>query len=130
MDLAKEWQSRRWRRLLNVIDRLPRHSAYFEALCDDEEMAEHLARQPEPKDTKPRRRMSEWNATVELLTAVLNRLGELTQAVAALGGAKPRKVPSAPYPVTAIERIRNRKRQDKHRSLVARVLPGKNITPT
>lgn len=129
MDLAKEWQSRRWRRLLNIIDRLPRHSAYFEALCDDEEMAEHLARQPESK-SQPRRRMSEWSATVELLTAVLNRLSELIQAVAALGGAKPRKVPSAPYPVTALDRVRNRKRLEKHRSLVARVLPHKANPPT
>lgn len=126
LDLATEWRSRRWRRLLNIIDHLPRHSAYVEAMANDEQLAEHLARQPEPKqDNQSRRRMSDWSPDVELLTSILNRLGELVQAVAVLGGAKPRKVPPAPHPVTAMDRARNRRRFEKHRSLAARVLSGR-----
>lgn len=125
MDLATEWRSRRWRRLLNIIDRLPRDSAYVEALSDDEQLAEQMIRQPDPPKA-PRRRMADWSPTVELLTAILDRLGEVTMTIAALGGAKPRKFPRAPHPVTAFERIRNRKREAKHRSVVARLLPGKN----
>jgi hypothetical protein len=71
----------------------------------------------------PTRRMRDWSPTVELLTAVLNRLGELVQAVAALGGASPRQLPPAPHPVTAVDRVKTRNRKAKHAALVARVLP-------
>jgi transposase len=107
-----------------MIDRLPRDSAYFEALTDDEELAVQIAATaPEPNKRPAHRRMTDWSPTVEVLTAILDRLAELTQTVAALGGAKPRKVPRAPHPVTAMERVRNRRRQQKHESLVSRVLP-------
>lgn len=130
LDLATEWRRRRWRRLLNIIDRLPRDSAYFEALCEDEDLAVRMAGMPEPKKRQATRRMGEWSPTVEILTAILDRLAELTQAVAALGGAKPRKVPRAPHPVTAVERVRTRNRQRSHESLVARVLPGRQPPPS
>jgi hypothetical protein len=125
LDLATEWRRRRWRRLLNIIDRLPRDSAYFEALTEDEELANRMASAPEPEKRKPHRRMADWSPTVEILTAILDRLAELTQAVAALGGAKPRRLPRAPHPVTAIERVRSRRRQQHHESLVSRVLPNR-----
>lgn len=132
LDLAAEWRARRWRRLLNIIDRLPRDSAYIEALTEDEQLAEQLLRRQtgQPAAAKPRRRMSDWSPTVEMLTAILDRLGELTQAVAALGGAKPRQVPRAPYPVTAADRVRNRKRHEQHRSLVSRLLPPRDQRST
>lgn len=128
LDLATEWRSRRWRRLLNIIDQLPRDSRYVEAMSLDEQLAERLL--DRPTDRKPpRRRLSDWSVQVELLTAILDRLGELTQAIAALGGAKPKKVPSAPVPATAMDRLRNRKRFEKHHSLVSRVLPPRQ-SPT
>jgi hypothetical protein len=103
---------------------LPRDSVYVDALTSDDEFAEAVLAQGEP-DGKPQRRMADWSPTVELLTAIFDRLGELTQAVGALGGAKPRKVTRAPHPVTALARIRQRRRFDAHRALVARVLPPK-----
>lgn len=130
MDLAAEWRSRRWRRLLNIIDHLPRDSAYFEALTEDVDLAERIASRPEPKSSAPKRRMTDWSPTVELLSAVVDRLAELTQAVASLGGAKPRKLPCAPRPVTAMERVRNRKRYEKHRALTERVLRRSPAEPT
>lgn len=72
---------------------------------------------------KPTRRVSEWTPAVELLSGIFDRLGEQTQVTAALGGANPRKVPTAPYPATAIERARHRRRIQNHRALVARVIP-------
>ncbi len=130
LDLATEWRSRRWRRLLNLIDQLPRTSRYAEAMAQDDRLAEQLirSRAQEPPG-KTRRRMSDWSVQVELLTAILNRLGELTQAVAVLGGAKPKKVSSAPVPLTAFDRARERERARKHRSVVARVLPNKANPP-
>jgi hypothetical protein len=127
LDLATEWRSRRWRRLLGIIDQLPRDSRYVEAVTQDEQLAERWADRKEKSDTGPKRRMADWSVQVELLTAILNRLGEATQAIAALGGAKPRKVPPAPVPTTAMDRIRNRKRFEKHKALAARVL---NRPPT
>lgn len=124
LDLATEWRSRRWRRLLNIIDRLPRTSAYVEAMIADEQLAEQLIDdKSEDERQKPSRRMSDWSVEVELLTYIFDRLGELTQAVAALGGAKPRQPQRAPYPATAMQRVRERRRKQRHLELVARVLP-------
>lgn len=125
LDLAVEWRRRRWRRLLNIIDHLPRHSLFIEAVTQDEAIAEQLLDNP-PKDqpaSKPTRRMSEWSPVVELLTVAVNRLAELTQAVAAIGGAKPRKITPAPFPETVLEKLRKRRRDRNHRALVALVLP-------
>lgn len=90
-------------------------------MSQDEKLAEMLADRPK-SDKAPTRRMSDWSPQVELLTAILNRLGEVAQAIAALGGAKPKKVPSAPYPVTALDRVRSRKRFQRHHALSARIL--------
>jgi hypothetical protein len=84
---------------------------------------------PAEDKSAPGRRMSDWSAQTELLTAILNRLGEMTQALASLGGAKPRPVPPAPVPVGALEKVRNRRRLQKHKSLVARLLPNRGPDP-
>lgn len=128
LDLATEWRSRRWRRLLNVIDHLPRDSAYVEALTNDDAFAEAVLAQDIPAG-KPTRRMADWSPTVELMSSILDRLGEVVQAVAALGGAKPRKIAAAPRPVTARDRVAHRRRMENHRALVARVLPGRAGNP-
>ncbi len=88
-------------------------------------MLRRREREKETRAKPPRRRMVDWSPTVEILSAILDRLGELTQAVAALGGAKPHKLQRAPVPVTAYDRARDRIREKKHHSLVARVLPGR-----
>jgi hypothetical protein len=129
LDLATEWRRRRWRRLLNIIDNLPRESRFFEARVNDEHVVEALVK-AEGKEAPagpagPTRRMADWSAEVELLTAAVNRLGEIAQGVATLGGAKPGKVPPAPQPTTAYETVRNRLRSRKHESLVSRLLPHK-----
>lgn len=123
LDLATEWRGRRWRRLLNIIDHLPRDSYMHEAMADDEALAEHLLAR-EPAEQPPVRRWSEYGVQVELLTAIFDRLGEVPNAIAAANGAKPRKLKPYPRPVTAIERVRERKAEQKHRSVVSRVLPA------
>lgn len=125
LELAVEWRQRRWRRLLDIIDQLPRDSRYIEAVSLDEDVAEALLEHDTGDDrkVKPVRRMSEWSPTVELLTAILNRLAEVAQAIAALGGAKPRAIPSAPMPTSVLERMRKRRRERQHKALMARILP-------
>lgn len=127
LDLATEWRSRRWRRLLSLIDRLPRDSAYVEALSNDEEFAALFPADDTPG--QPVRRMADWSPAVEMLTVIVDRLGEVVQAIAALGGVKPRKLPRAPRPVTAAERLAARRRREGHQSLVARVLPNRTNKP-
>ncbi len=90
-------------------------------MAQDEKLAEMLADRPKSEKAATRR-LADWSPQVELLSAILNRLGEVAQAVAALGGAKPKKVPPAPYPVTALDRVRSRKRFQRHSALAARVL--------
>jgi hypothetical protein len=131
-DLAVLWRTRRWRKLLNLIDQLPRDTAYMEAVADDEQLATFLLSRPDghsKKPSAPTRRLSEYSAEVEVLSAILDRLGEVTQAIVASAGAKPRKVTPAPRPVTALERMRTRRALTKHRSLVSRVLPGGGDPP-
>lgn len=115
------WRRRRWRYLLNLIDHLPRDSAYMEAIANDEQLAEQLVRNlPEQAPAGPR--LSDWSPEVEALYALVDRVVELIHVTAAASGAKPGKVRMSPRPVTAIERARNRQRASKHKSLVARVM--------
>lgn len=126
-DLAVLWKQRRWQYLLDIIDRLPRTSALAEAMAEDEQLADRMLARADTDTNAPRRppsrRVSEYSAEVELLSALLDRVGEVVQAVAASAGAKPRKVTPAPRPVTAMERARTRRAKAKHRDVVARVLP-------
>ncbi len=124
MDLATEWRARRWRRLLNMIDHLPRDSAYVEAFCDDEEVAATLLGGPEPQG-QPQRRMSDYSVVVEVLSLLVDRVSELIGTVAASRGIKPRKIPPAPRPETAADRLRKQRRRATHRRLVSKLLPHK-----
>ncbi|MER7167028.1 hypothetical protein ABT336_13300 [Micromonospora sp. NPDC000207] len=122
LDLGEEWRARRWRRLLNLIDGLPRDSAFVEALTSDDEWAAAVVANP-PEERPPSRRMAEWSPQVELLTNLLDAVRENTRVALASAGGKPGQFAPAPRPVTALERVRARRRVSKHESLVARVLP-------
>ncbi len=93
-------------------------------MTEDEALAERLLDQ-KPAEAPPARRWSEYGIQVELLAAIFDRLAEVVNTIAASSGAKPRKVPPYPRPVTAIERIRQRRIRAKHTQIVARVLPRK-----
>lgn len=69
--------------------------------------------------------MSEYSPEFEMLANLYDRLGDLIQATIAAQGGKPPKVKPYPRPSTALDRVRERRRYDKHRRLVARVLPHK-----
>lgn len=126
LDLATEWRRRRWRKLLNIIDRLPRDSAYIEAMSDDEDMAEHLL---DRSEQGPKRRMSEFSAQVELLSVIADRQAEMIQVLVARRGARPPRIKWQPRPETALERVRRRRRRHQHDRLVARVLPARAPQP-
>jgi hypothetical protein len=130
IDLGTEWRTRRWRKLLNLIDGLPRDSAYAEAQSLDEDLAKELMKHPEPeRKDGPAFRMREHSAELEMLMRIFDRLGEVIQAQVASAGGKPPKIKPIPRPVTALEVLRNKQRWTKHRSVVSRVLPGRGDTP-
>ncbi len=128
LDLATEWRARRWRKLLNIIDHLPRHSRYVEAVSNDERIAALLINEPEAA-AQPARRMSEYSVVVEMLSLLVDRISELIGAVAASRGLKPRRIPPAPRPETAMDRLRRRRRRSTHRRLVSKLLPHKAQEP-
>ncbi len=119
-----EWKARRWRKLLDLIEHLPRHSAYLEAVSEDETIASMLLDRGD-ESRAPKRRMSEYDAVVETLSTLVDRVGELINAVLASKGVKPRRIPPAPRPVTAMQRLREGRRKIEHVTLVSKLLPHK-----
>lgn len=108
---------------MNLIDHLPRNSAYVEAQADDEELAALLLTLPESAQA-PRERFSEWSPEKDTLVAILDRLQALTAAVVASGGGKPGTFRPAERPEAAIQRLRRDQRRQRHRDLVARWKPA------
>jgi hypothetical protein len=122
-DLGQMFRDRRWLDLLTLIDWLPRNSAYIETLSEDEEIAEEYLSRPESASTRnPGPRISEWSPELERLTDLVDRMGEVMIAVVASQGGKAPKIRPFPRPRTAIDRVRERKRYEKHKRTVARVI--------
>ncbi|MFI7608781.1 hypothetical protein ACIBTV_27225 [Micromonospora sp. NPDC049366] len=76
-----------------------------------------------PKSAPPRQRLSEWTPEMERLTDLYDLVNEVIRVLVALKGGKPGNSKPLPRPVSALDRAKARKRQAKHRSLVARMLP-------
>ncbi len=112
------WRSRRWRYLLLRIDNLPRNSAYMEALSLDEELAAQAAKLPAPKG--PPVRMRDWSPELEMLTILIDRLGEVIKAVVAVQGGKPPKIQPMPRPKTAADDLKDPRRQ--HQRILSKVM--------
>jgi hypothetical protein len=110
-----------WRRLLNLIDHLPRNSYYVEALADDEELAAMALDQP-LDDMPSGPRVSQWSPEADLLAVVADRLAELAATVVASVGGAPGTLRPLARPRTAGDRLRARRRRERHEVLVQRVL--------
>lgn len=123
IDLVEEWRMRRFRRILNLVDHLPRNSAYVQAVTDDEEWAEQVLNLSQNR--KPTVHIADWSPELERLTDLYDRVGELIRAVVAGGGQRPKRIPPAPRPTTALDRVRARKRRAQHDRLVSVLLPDK-----
>lgn len=107
-----------------MIDGLPRNTAYWEAIANDEEAALAMLRGPQSEQTGPS--MTEYSSEREAIDRVYDRLGELIQAVIAAAGAKAPSIAPLPRPYTATDRARRRKQREDHAALVARMLPHKS----
>ncbi len=118
------WKQRRWRQLLNILEFLPRTSAYAEAMALDEELAVEVAKIPHgDRAGKWARDHREYTPEVEMLSALFDRVGELIRVVAATRGSRGGKPPpQAPRPVSALERVRVRNSRARHEQLADRLL--------
>lgn len=137
VDLGQMWRARRWRTLLDVIDRLPPWSQYAASVSSDPEHAKMLAEQvskgagsEKPKD---RPALTTWTPEVAVMTSILDAVRQLDYHVCGFKLGKKAGAPPepAPRPVTplqaAMERARYDRRQSAHEKLVARVLPHKKV---
>lgn len=109
------------RELLNLVDHLPRTSHYQDALAQDDEIHEgHVTPPPGQPKSPP---LTEFSPEVEVLTAAVDRLGEVINAVLAAAGGKPKPVRPYPRPVTAVDRRRARERAEVQRDLERQLFP-------
>jgi hypothetical protein len=127
IDLATEWRSRRWRRLLNLIDHLPRNSHYYQAISDDELFAEQVLDADTPS-SQGTRLMTEWTPETEMLTNIYDRLGEQIAVALAVGGAKkPARPKPMVRPKTAMDRVKRKRRERESAALKSKLLPPKAV---
>lgn len=122
LDLTTEWQARRWRRLLNCMNRLRGNSHLHEVLAQDDELAAFLLAQERKGKPAPaaKPRLSEFSTEAGLLSVVADRLAELIQVVHVSKGGKYRKVQPLPRPESALARARRRQASVHHNYTVAR----------
>lgn len=136
LDLTTLWKQRRFRFLLNMIDHLPRHSWYTEAVSNDEEHAEMLAKadaaRTEGNDEPYHPPLHTWSDEVAVLTDILDATRRVGYAIIASNAEKGKagKPPEpAPRPQTALERLKKRAkydvRKERHDALAKRLLPHK-----
>lgn len=122
-DLADLWRRRRWQFLLDVIDQLPRNSRLTEAQADDDELALEILRRQEANDRPAQGvRLSEFGPLREELMIIADRLGALINIQFGKQYIRPRL-----RPVTAIDRVKEIRRRERHEYIVAKVLPHKRI---
>lgn len=135
-DLNTLFKARDWRRLLNMIDHLPRNAWYTEAVSNDEEHAEMIAKSmaESPDNAAPAAPpLRTWSQEASILADVMDQLRRIEATIVGAAGGKPGK--SAPYtrPETALQRALQRgvheRKSANHKALVGRLLPHKAEKP-
>lgn len=120
------WQSRRWARLLELIDRLPRDSRYTQAVSLDEEYAAMLVEKfgVNPKPSPPP--MSEYSFEYEALLNITDQLQAIYIAFLGANSKKGSQVPQmkpAARPETAFEKAKHRSNQAVYERLESMLFP-------
>lgn len=116
------FRARRWRFLLNIIDRLPSNSRYAEAVADDDEAAEAFLKSGIEQPTSASMRLSDWSAEVAEMRVIAERMATLVSAIVAVNGGTPPKFPPLPRPFTASDRVKRRLATEQHRRLVSMMI--------
>ncbi len=107
------------RKVLSLVGRLPRDSAFFEAVLDDDAAVPDDGGSSGEVAHPP---VSEWSPTVEILADVFDRLGDLVVAVhSTVPKRKAPKVKPRPRPQTAADRVAGPRRNRRVAELEATV---------
>lgn len=126
MNVLELWQGRQIRRLLNLIDHLPRNSRYSEAVSNDPEHMRMLLDAGGGPTKNARPPMSSWTPEVEAITGVADLLkallGVTIMANSKKGAKKPDLAPAL-RPGTVLSEIERQRKRERHRMLVAKMLP-------
>lgn len=105
MDLAAWFREKRWVALLELIDGLPSASRFNEAISNDPELAEIIAKQPESSEPWTPR-VQDFNLTNMLLANIADGMKMLQNTQIAAAGGKPGQIKPFPTPRTAIDRAK------------------------
>lgn len=111
------------RKLLVLVESLPRNSLTGEAMSQDDELVEMVASGQAAEPTSKAIRMAEFSPEVEALYGAIDRLGDVVSGLVGLGGKKPPRIAPVPRPETAWTRFAHHQDLAAHRALVSRVLP-------
>lgn len=114
--------------MLDLIDRLPRDTYYWQVITKDPEHAAMLVEAQERAEAAGEKGdnappMSAWSPVVEAITTLTDRVNSLIYITRAANGAKGEQPPKPiTRPTTAITSIKSKRRQQRHESLTARLL--------
>lgn len=108
------------RKVLNLIDRLPRSSEFQNAVAQDDELAVHAVGSSSAAPEIP---LTEWTPETEALAAVVDRLAEVINAVVQSQGGKPIAIKPYPRPQTASDRARVQARRAADEALSRMLFP-------
>lgn len=138
VDLHALWQSRRWRRLLNQIDHLPRTTWTWTAMANHPDYAANVATAIAAKridaigeDETPSS-LVDYSTEASLLMGVIDAINELRATFIRANskpGAQAPKIPPYPRPRTLVDAMVDKQermlRWKQHDDLAARLLPGR-----
>ena len=130
MDLALWWRERRWKALLELIDQLPSANRLNEAIQNDPEQAELIAKQLAQQETGSARwspRLAEFDLHAAMLREVIHALLGVQAAVVAAAGGKPGKMPVFPGPETEVDRAMERATKEWADNLIRIVTPHASL---
>lgn len=122
--MAELVAGRRWRLLCNVVDHLPRHSAYGEAVAQDDELAAQRDETASGVSFAPP--LTEWSPQVELLAELVDVVSLIRSEVWALAGQKTTpKFRPMPRPQVAADRVESLQQQRRRQALVTQLFPDR-----
>lgn len=98
VDIIALYKERRYKHILALIDGLPAHSRYVQALYQDEEFSQMLDNSEESGPSAPP--LSTWTPEVDMLAKAVDQLNVLTQTLIGVNGGKPKKVQPVTRPLT------------------------------
>lgn len=125
LDLAAEVGSRRWRRLLELIEAIRRPSRLSDARAQDEDLAQAILDAEDAGAEIPPWAPDgdEFGLTHQLLSQLVDITGTISPTIAQVTGGKGKPPKPIARPTTALERARERRREEMQRDVMRLFAP-------